>query len=131
MTTFDTGLASHFDKLLALRERELCAVLGARDAVGASTAGEVRDVIDFKDLASEQSLAAIDEAQAEQAGHELEQLLAARRRLKDSTYGDCMDCGEPIDLGRLAAMPATPYCTECQAFHEPKKRQHLQLMQEH
>jgi DnaK suppressor protein len=122
MKIFDIGLASHFDKLLSLRERELCAVLGARDALAMVAGDDGRGVTDFKDMAVEQSLAAVDEAQAEQAGHELEQVLAARRRLKDHVYGNCLDCGQEIGLGRLAAMPATSYCTECQAVHEPMAR---------
>lgn len=69
MKTFDIGMASHFDKLLSLRERELCAVLAARDSLATATADDGRGVTDFKDMASVQSLAAVDEAQAEQAGH--------------------------------------------------------------
>jgi DnaK suppressor protein len=118
MKTFDIGLVSHFDKLLTLRERELCAVLSARDTADSELIGSSQGVTDFKDVAAEQSLAAVDEAQAEQAGYELEQVLAARRRLKDNTYGQCLDCGEAIDLGRLAAIPAAAYCAKCQAMRE-------------
>ena len=117
MNTYHSGLAVEFDQLLARREQELCAVLHAREAQG--EAGEARsDVNDFKDIAIEASLAVVDEVQAENAAHELEQVLAARRRLHDHRYGECMDCGEPIDLRRLSAMPATPFCTGCQAVHE-------------
>lgn len=122
MKTFDSGLASHFETLLALRERELCAVLGARDALCFASRVGGRDVTDFKDMADEQSFAAVDEAQAEQAGHELEQVLAARVRLKDGTYGECLGCGEGIAIPRLSAMPATPYCTRCQALRERPPR---------
>ncbi|HSV82102.1 MAG TPA: TraR/DksA family transcriptional regulator, partial [Ramlibacter sp.] len=76
------------------------------------------DVSDFKDLATRESEEAVDEVQAEHAAHELEQVLAARRRLQELTYGLCLDCGEPIDLRRLSAMPATPYCASCQSAHE-------------
>lgn len=117
MNTYHSELAAQFDQLLARRERELCALLHAREAQGESIEARA-EVNDFKDIAVEDSLAVVDEVQAENAAHELEQVLAARRRLHDHRYGECLDCGEPIDLRRLTAMPATPYCTGCQAVHE-------------
>jgi DnaK suppressor protein len=92
-------------------------VLRARESQG-EPAEARSEVNDFKDIAIEDSLAVVDEVQAENAAHELEQVLAARRRLHDHRYGECLDCDEPIDLRRLSAMPATPYCTGCQAVHE-------------
>jgi DnaK suppressor protein len=117
MNTYHSGLAQEFDQLLAKRELELCALLRAREAQ-AEPSEPRAEVNDFKDIAIEDSLAVVDEVQAENAAHELEQVLAARRRLLDHRYGECLDCGEPIDLRRLTAMPATPYCTGCQAVHE-------------
>ena len=117
MKTFDIGLSHDFDLVLSLRERELCAVLEARE-VHDHAAGDRHDVTDFKDVAIEQSLATVDEAQAEQAALELEQVLAARRRLQDNNYGHCLNCDDAIDLGRLHAMPASAYCTACQTEHE-------------
>jgi DnaK suppressor protein len=117
MNTYHSGLAAQFDQLLARREQELCAVLRAREAQ--ADPGETgTDVNDFKDIAIEDTLAVVDEVQAENAAHELEQVLAARRRLHDHRYGECLDCGELLDLRRLSAMPAAPYCTGCQAVHE-------------
>ena len=116
MKAFHSGLAAEYDQLLAQRELELCAVLRAREERSTNAANN--DVSDFKDLATRQSEVAVDAVQAEHAAHELEQVLAARRRLQELTYGLCQDCGEPIDLRRLAAMPATPYCTSCQSAHE-------------
>lgn len=116
MKIYHSGLAAEYDQLLAQRELELCAVLRAREEQAISTSHE--NVSDFKDLANRESQESVDEVQAEHAAHELEQVLAARRRLRDLNYGLCQDCGEPIDLRRLSAMPATPYCTSCQSRHE-------------
>ena len=115
MKAFHNALATEFDKRLAQRELELCAVLRSR---GEQSINPHDDVSDFKDLATRESEVAVDEIQAEHAAHELEQVLAARRRLQELTYGLCQDCGEPIDLRRLSAMPATPYCASCQSAHE-------------
>jgi DnaK suppressor protein len=115
MQMYENKLASQFEQLLALREQELCEVLRTREAQReASEAG----VCDFKELALEDTQAIVDENQAELAAHELEQVLAARRRLQDHQYGRCLDCGEPVDLRRLSAMPATRYCILCQQAHE-------------
>lgn len=118
MKTFDISLTQEFDQRLAIRERELCAVLQAHERLQSASAADQNGVTDFKDLASEQSLAAVSGAEAEQAAVELEQVLVARRRLDDHSYGRCQDCGEAIDLRRLVAMPASAFCTSCQARHE-------------
>lgn len=119
METYNHGMAGRFSQLLSEREAQLCAILRAAD-VHASIEGEAgsREVVDFKDMADQENLASLDEAKAEHASHELEQVLAAQRRLQDGSYGLCLDCEEPIDLRRLTALPATPFCTACQAARE-------------
>jgi DnaK suppressor protein len=116
MKTYHSGLAAEYDQLLAHRELELCAVLRARDERAMSAGHD--GVSDFKDLANRESQETVDEVQAEHSALELEQVIAARRRIQELSYGLCQDCGEPIDLRRLSAMPATPYCTSCQSQHE-------------
>ena len=119
MDTFTRTLASRFSKLLAKRERELRAILGTTaDAAVPAPDSQSREVLDFKDMAVEESQSVVDEAKADHALEELEQVVAARKRLAEQTYGECLDCGEPIDLRRLNALPATPFCTACQDIHE-------------
>ena len=122
MDTYDSSLAPRFSQFLDQREAELRDILRAVGDVS-DEAGEAapRDVVDFKDVATEQALATVDEAKAKQAAEELEQVLAARRRLNERNYGNCLDCGEAIDLRRLTAMPAAPLCTSCQAIHEHER----------
>lgn len=119
MDTYTRNLAPRFAQLLAQREAELRATLRPTGEVAVQAPDAPgRDVLDFKDMAVEEIQTAVDEAKAEHAIEELELVLAARRRLGDQTYGECLDCGEPIDLRRLVAMPATPFCTACQGIHE-------------
>lgn len=126
MKTFDASLLQHFHQLLARREAELRLLLrGSGDLGGEAPDTKARDVIDFKELATEQTLATVDDAKASHAVHELDALAAARRRLDDHSYGLCLDCGDAIDLRRLEALPATPYCTSCQAVHEHERPQAL------
>lgn len=119
MDTYTRTLAPRFAQLLANREAELRALLHATGEVAVQAPdAQLREVLDFKDMAVEEIQSTVDEAKAEHAVQELELVLAARRRLADQTYGECLDCGEPIDLRRLVAMPATPFCTSCQGAHE-------------
>lgn len=48
----------------------------------------------------------------------LEQVRAALRRIEDGAYGECIDCGRPIEPARLQAVPWTPYCKADQEKHE-------------
>lgn len=97
MAHFHPWMTNTLDDLLSARELELCAMLALRDAAMHADA---------------------DAAQAECAALELEQVLTARQRLHDQEYGRCLDCGEPIDLKRLQALPAAPCCTSCQSVRE-------------
>ena len=119
MKTFDSSLAPRFTQRLAQREAQLRAMLRSADDMPRDAGeAEAHEVTDFKEMASEESLSVVDEAQANQAAVELEQVLSAQQRLEDKRYGRCLDCDKPIDLRRLEALPATPYCTACQAIRE-------------
>jgi DnaK suppressor protein len=102
---------------LRQREAELLALL--QQATGAGIAGDSpSEVTDFKDVAAEESRAVVDEVAHTHATEELARTVAALRRVEDGTYGLCADCGEAIDERRLRGLPATPFCTPCQARHE-------------
>ena len=102
---------------LRQRRSDLQALLHA--ATGAARAEDAPgDVVDFKDMAAEDTRAAIDEVAQAHAAGELEQIAAALRRVEEGSYGLCADCGEAIDERRLRALPATAFCTACQAIHE-------------
>jgi RNA polymerase-binding protein DksA len=49
---------------------------------------------------------------------EIREIEAARIRIRIGTYGDCVDCGEPIAAARLAAYPTAERCVECQTRYE-------------
>jgi RNA polymerase-binding transcription factor DksA len=124
MKHYDHSMAGHFGKLLAAREAELRAALdtGNKKELEAGQPAQT-DVQDFKDLAERESqhdIAALEEAQAV---NELSQVLAALRRLRDGSFGQCLECGKPMDLRRLEALPAAAFCVACQAAGEKLPRQ--------
>ena len=48
-------------------------------------------------------------------GHEqLSLVRAALERLQEGTFGECLNCGKPIGLKRLEALPWSSYCINCQ-----------------
>jgi DnaK suppressor protein len=115
-TVYTAELAPHFSHLLVRRALELRAIL--HDETAGATALADHEVSDFKDVADHEARAALDDAQAAHAARELEQVNTAQGRIKDGTYGKCLDCGTDIDLRRLSALPAAANCTACQATHE-------------
>ena len=124
MDIFNAGMEPFFHKRLAQREAELRQLLhSGTDQMHAAEEAGPREVSDFKDAASAESLAIVAEANAQHAANELEDVLAAQRRLADHSYGRCTDCDAAIDLGRLMALAATPCCTACQAIREQDAHQ--------
>lgn len=115
MDKYDDTMAPRFRELLEGRGQQLRSMLREPGEAGVGTTGEV---VDFKDLATHESQAAVDEVQAEHASRELQQVLAALARLGSHGYGLCERCGDAIDLHRLEALPATPLCIACQILQE-------------
>ena len=114
------GAAPRLRSQLTHRQQELRALL--HDAAEARAADHSTEVQDFKDVAADESRAAIDDVALSHAATELAQVSAALRRMDEGSYGLCQECGEAIDERRLLALPATPFCTACQADHERPAR---------
>ena len=61
------------------------------------------------------------ESLLQRSNQELQLLRAidsALARIRDGTYGKCLSCGKEIDERRLAAVPWTPHCIECEEAFE-------------
>ena len=48
----------------------------------------------------------------------LREVEGALERLRDGTYGTCMECGMPVSRKRLDALPWARYCVTCQERHQ-------------
>ena len=122
MDTYDTKDASRIGLLLGQREQEIRSELRNLDNIPSVVEDLTgHEVLDFKDVAIEQTLARLDRANAQRLEAELAQVMSARRRLSEHRYGKCLDCGDPIDLRRLLALPASVHCAACQATLEREK----------
>lgn len=50
--------------------------------------------------------------------HAVREIDAALQRVLKANYGMCEACGHAIEIARLRALPATRYCTDCEARNE-------------
>ncbi|MEQ1517872.1 MAG: TraR/DksA family transcriptional regulator [Usitatibacteraceae bacterium] len=49
---------------------------------------------------------------------QLREILRAKKRIADGSYGVCIDCGGTISSLRLEALPTAERCIDCQSAHE-------------
>lgn len=49
---------------------------------------------------------------------ELRMIDSALQRISAGTYGNCVDCGQPIPVPRLKAEPTAERCIQCQEMFE-------------
>jgi len=65
-------------------------------------------------------LAELDLAEVKHVLAELTDVDAALARIREGTYGDCLDCGVAIAPARLRAYPTARRCIDCQGALEKK-----------
>ena len=65
---------------------------------------------------------AMDVAEVSRDAAELHEVDAALARIKDGSYGMCLECGAPIPFGRLEAYPSAARCIPCQEHLETAMR---------
>jgi RNA polymerase-binding protein DksA len=68
---------------------------------------------DWTDRASEKENEEVLERLNASERVEIEQIRAALARIREGTYGECAQCGDPIAPKRLEALPYTNTCIEC------------------
>lgn len=62
------------------------------------------------------------DALGNEARAEIAKISAALRRMDAGEYGICIQCGEPIDQGRLQAYPYADECIDCAEYGEQRRR---------
>lgn len=115
----ETGRLERIREYLMQRRRVLIENYDRRRA-----AGEEASIAEPRDEADESvRLDAQDEAWrlAETEGRELARIDATLARMRDETFGECVDCGEEIEEKRLMALPTAARCMSCQEAREPAR----------
>jgi DnaK suppressor protein len=65
-------------------------------------------------------LAELDLAEVRHSLAELTEVDTALARMREGTYGECVDCGDAIASARLNAYPTAKRCVKCQGAYEKK-----------
>jgi DnaK suppressor protein len=68
---------------------------------------------ELEEAAQEERTARLLARLDDRAKAELQDIDRALFRIEMKKYGQCEGCGKRIPRGRLAALPATPYCRDC------------------
>src|SRR5512140_1418824 len=95
-------------EILEQKEAELFQVLRKRDGIAIEKSADPMDEIQY---ALERDLA-IRNVDSDSAL--LRDVKAALRRIRDGSYGTCVECQLAISPKRLAAVPWASHCIECQ-----------------
>jgi len=73
---------------------------------------------DIGDQSVADQLADFDLAIIDRHIAELRDIEAARARMRDGSYGVCMECGDTIAIARLKVYPTAKRCVRCQQQRE-------------
>jgi DnaK suppressor protein len=77
---------------------------------------------DFADAASDEADRALELRTRDRERKLIAKIDEALERLKEGTYGYCVETGKPIGLARLEARPTAALCIEAQEAHERRER---------
>ena len=114
---------------LDAREAELQAQIRAMADEAAQTPAREPQVQvgDIGEQGEERIRGAMRHAERERDVRELRQIAEARERMRDGSYGLCIDCGAPIPFPRLEALPYSARCVPCQQAIEAKHRTGMRI----
>jgi DnaK suppressor protein len=118
-----------FEKLLLARRGELLQELGHLQKSGLnSTVKEASgEISSYSTHMADQGTDSFEREKtfqlASKGGRFLHHIDEALRRIKDKTYGKCLECGKEISRTRLEAVPHARYCIDCKEKEELKKAQ--------
>jgi RNA polymerase-binding transcription factor DksA len=106
-------------RLLGAREAELQDEVRIKNEEAEERPGalgpQVGDSVDHGDERFQDGMAHVEKQRDQE---ELMAIDAARGRIADGSYGDCIDCGCDIPVERLKAQPTALRCVACQAKYE-------------
>jgi DnaK suppressor protein len=101
--------------MLEDRAQEIVAKL---KALRESLPDEMAEVKDPEELCVHEFVHGLDFALIEMKSRTLARIHDALRRVEEGTYGECVDCDEPIPQARLQALPFAERCRACQETRE-------------
>jgi DnaK suppressor protein len=97
-----------FQEILERKEAELTHALRTRDGIAIEKSADQMDEIQY---ASERDLAIRN---VDRDSILLRSVRAALRRIREGSFGTCLECESAIGQKRLAAVPWATHCIRCQ-----------------
>ena len=97
-----------YEAILVAKQAELAGGLRNRDGIAIEKAADVLDEIQS---AGEREL---EIRNLDRESNLLRKVRSSLGRIADGTYGKCLHCEVEIKAKRLAAVPWTAYCIQCQ-----------------
>ena len=76
---------------------------------------------DSKERAKQLEDNEVVDALGNEARQEIAKINAALQRMESGEFGICIECGLPIDRGRIEAYPYADECIECAEFDERRR----------
>jgi RNA polymerase-binding protein DksA len=76
---------------------------------------------DSKERAKQLEDNEVVDALGNEARVEIAKISAALRRIDSGDFGNCTECGTPIQQGRINAYPYAEECIECAEFDEKRR----------
>ena len=110
--TMDKKKLEAFKKKLEERQQAL-----RRTVSRTEEDGRVADQDTAQDIADRAASSYTKEFLFSQSNNErqlLQMVVTALQRIREGTFGECVNCGNEINAKRLEAVPWTRYCIECQ-----------------
>jgi RNA polymerase-binding protein DksA len=118
-----------FEKLLLARRAELLQELGLlqKSGLNSTVKDASGEISSYSTHMADQGTDSFEREKtfqlASKGGRFLHHIDEALRRIKDKTYGKCLECGKDISQARLEAVPHARYCIECKEKEELRKAQ--------
>lgn len=120
-----TGLdTQNIREQLKSQLQETISRANARGEIAIITAADPNDVAA---MTSERELMV---SNLNNANKKLRAIQNALTRLKNGTFGDCIECGDAINPTRLRAVPWAERCVGCQEAHEAERPSNRDLGEE-
>ena len=118
MSALTTPQRDHLQDLLDQREAVLHSHLQQENADKDAFVQVASEVPDAGDSSFATLTMDLGNAAAGRDLHELRAIEAARKRMEEQEYGDCVQCGAEIPYERLAVQPTAARCAPCQDNYE-------------
>ena len=103
---------SKYKNILEAKQAELEQLVRNREGIAIEKSPDALDEVQH---AAERELAIRN---LDRESNLLRNVRAALRRIDEGTFGVCLHCEEDISPKRLAAVPWTPFCIQCQEMSD-------------